>query len=205
MNASRLKCRSEGSRHPDWERLYAEEPVTRLPWYLAALDPDLRQALKGHPPRGQRFLDIGTGPGTQAGILAGMGYSVVATDLSPTAVRLAAAQVRDVRFVQDDITRTRLEESFEFVIDRGCFHVLSTDDQPNYVDNVARLTAPGGRLFLKCFSAEEPGRDFGPLTFSPATIVGLFEKHFRLEEARSTRYHGEKGPRSLFCTLKRRG
>jgi hypothetical protein len=43
------------------------------------------------------------------------------------------------------------------VIDSGLFHVFSDEDRRCYVEGLATVLRPGGRLFLLCFSDEEPG------------------------------------------------
>jgi 2-polyprenyl-3-methyl-5-hydroxy-6-metoxy-1,4-benzoquinol methylase len=71
-------------------------------------------------------LDLGTGPGTQAMALAERGFQVTATDLSVTAIQKAQKQAQEkglnVSFVQDDILNSTLDQKFDFVLDRGCFH-----------------------------------------------------------------------------------
>jgi hypothetical protein len=43
------------------------------------------------------------------------------------------------------------------VIDSGLFLVFSDEDRRPYVESLATVLKPGGRLFLMCFSDEEPG------------------------------------------------
>lgn len=48
-------------------------------------------------------------------------------------------------------------ERFDAVIDGGLFHVFSDEDRKKYVEGLAEILRPWGRLFLMCFSNEEPG------------------------------------------------
>lgn len=48
-------------------------------------------------------------------------------------------------------------ERFDNVIDSGLFHVFSDEDWQRYVEGLAAVLKLGGRLFLLCFSNEEPG------------------------------------------------
>jgi hypothetical protein len=41
----------------------------------------------------------------------------------------------------------------------GLFHVLSDEDRRRCVEGLATVLKPGGRLFLMCFSDEEPGTE----------------------------------------------
>ncbi len=43
------------------------------------------------------------------------------------------------------------------MIDSGLFQIFSDDDGRRYVEGLAIVLKPGGRLFLLCFSDEEPG------------------------------------------------
>ncbi len=47
-------------------------------------------------------------------------------------------------------------EVFDSVIDSGLFHVFK-DDRRRYVEGLATVLKPGGRLFPLCFSDEGPG------------------------------------------------
>ena len=59
--------------------------------------------------------------------------------------------------VKDALTLKDWTERFDNVIDSGLFHVFSDEDRRRYVEGLATVLKPGGRLFLLCFSDEEPG------------------------------------------------
>ena len=195
---------------PDWEELYRNDGVERLPWYSAPLDPDLEGALEQHGIRTGRVLDPGTGPGTQAMALAERGFAVTASDVSSAAVeyarRKAAARGVAVRFVRDDVLATRLTGPFDVVFDRGCFHVLKAAQRPVYVETMHRLLAPSGWLFLKTFSHQQFG-DFGPYRFAPDEIHRLFDSTagFRVVDIVDTVFQGQLDPfpKALFSTIRR--
>ena len=194
---------------PDWETLYREQPGERLPWYYAELDPDLAAALREHGLAGGRLLDLGTGPGTQAIALAARGFDATGSDLSATAVaratELALARGVRVTFVQDDVLASRLTGSFAAVFDRGCFHVIDPASRPVYVASVAAWLAPGSLLFLKTFSALQPGTA-GPHRFTADQLRDIFAASFELLTADETIYQGtlDPPPRALFSVLRRR-
>ncbi len=199
---------SETRQFPAWERLYEGQPGETMPWYYAGLDPDLERALAAFGLRGGRALDLGTGPGTQAIALAERGFEAAGTDLSAAAVERARERARaggqTVDFRQDDVLASRLDRDFGFVFDRGCFHVIAPDDRPTYVEAVRRLVAPGGFLFLKCFSAQQPG-EVGPYRFGPADIERIFGAAFAVRSIEETVYQGtlDPLPRALFCALQK--
>ncbi len=196
---------------PDWEALYKNEGVEHLPWYSPSLDPDLEAALTRHGIRSGRVLDQGTGPGTQAIALAKRGFDVTATDVSLAAIAYASRKAEAERvqpaFVQDDILATRLTGPFDVVFDRGCFHILSADQRPAYVQAMQRLLGAAGWLFLKTFSHLQPG-DIGPYRFSPDQIRALFSEAtgFEVRETLDTVFQGQLDPfpRALFSAIRRR-
>lgn len=141
---------------PNWLEFYRDQPVEQMPWFYAELDPDLERALAAHRLDSGRALDLGTGPATQALALAKRGFVVTASDLSAHAIEQGRARATEhglqIDFVQDDILSTQLAGPFDLVFDRGCFHVFAPEQRPRYVETLAALVAPGGLLFLKCFS-----------------------------------------------------
>ncbi len=198
--------------HPQpqkWEQRYQDQAVETMPWFYPHLDPDLAGALTRLNLTIGRVLDLGTGPGTQAIALAQRGFDVTAVDLSPSAVaqaeRRAAAEGARVRFLQDDILDSQLTETFDFIFDRGCFHVIDPARRTDYVGKVHKLVRPGGFLFLKCFSVKQPGTE-GPYRFAPADIRALFGPRFEVESLIDTVYQGtlEVLPQALFATLRHR-
>lgn len=196
-------------KFPDWHDLYRNQPVESMPWYNPDLDTDLDAALRERGAASGAFLDLGTGPGTQAIQLAKRGFTVTGVDLAESAIEKAKALSAEVRWLQDDILRSRLEEVFDFVFDRGCFHVLDPADRPAYVAHLKRLVRPGGTVFLKCFSVDQPmdpaGR--GPKRFSHQDIRSIFGADFEIERIQDTVYQGtlETFPKALFAVMSRRG
>ena len=74
---------------------------------------------------------------------------------------------KDIEFIVDDILESKLkDDSFDYIFDRGCFHVLEPSSRQRYVNQVSRILRDGGLLFLKTFSTKEPSRGGGPYRFS---------------------------------------
>jgi cyclopropane fatty-acyl-phospholipid synthase-like methyltransferase len=63
------------------------------------------------------------------------------------------------------------------------FHVFSDDDRRRYIEGLASVLKPGGRLFLLCFSDEEPGAK-GPRRVSAKEIRYVFAVGWAVESKR---------------------
>ena len=63
-----------------------------MPWYNENLDFDLENELNQRNITKGKFLDLGTGPGTQAIWLAKRGFKVIGSDLSESAGNVYANQ-----------------------------------------------------------------------------------------------------------------
>jgi SAM-dependent methyltransferase len=195
---------------PDWETLYKNQEVESMPWYNESLDPDLELELDKMKIKKGSFLDLGTGPGTQAIKLFERGFDVTASDLSPTSIHKASVRYNNkmnnkIKFIVDDILISHLSNNeFDFIFDRGCFHVISPEKRSKYTGEVNRILKEGGLLFLKCFSELEPIRDTGPYRFSHDMINKIFENSgFKILTIRETVYQGTLNPlpRALFVVI----
>jgi len=192
----------------DWNKFYDDVDPEELPWFNEHLDHDLEDVLKKLNITEGNILDIGTGPGTQAIELAGRGFEVTATDISDSAIQKAieraAVEERVVKFINDDILETKLTENFDFVFDRGCFHVFPPDRRGDYVKTIQKLLKPSGWLFLKSFSQLEPG-DYGPYRLSPEEIRDVFQSPFTIHSIKDTIFIGNQQPppKALFCVIQK--
>lgn len=191
---------------PSWEEIYKSMPVEEMPWYCKELDPNLAAELKARGITHGTFLDIGTGPGTQAIALAQQGFTVTGTDLSAAAIQHAQGLKSPVTFVVDDIVHTQLRGSFNCVFDRGCFHVLDPKDRATYVSTIKSLLAPDGILFLKCFSLRETIIVDGPYRFTPDDLRAIFEPQFKIESIVDSEFRGTltPNPRALFAVMQKK-
>ena len=131
---------------PQWNNLYANEAsVGSLPWYNKDLDYDLKEHLRTMNITKGRFLDLGTGPATQAIELSKLGFQVTATDISENAITRAKRMSKDIEFIADDILESKLkDDSSDYIFDRGCFHVLEPSSRQRYVNQVSRLLRDEG-------------------------------------------------------------
>ena len=164
-------------------------------------------------------LDAGCGTGEHALFFAARGHHVTGIDFVEEAIRRArrkaAARNLSAEFLVKDATALGdWGERFASVIDWGLFHVFSDDDRRRYVHGLAQVVEPGGRLFLMCFSDEEPGTE-GPRRVSRQELYDTFTDGWEIETVQPARceIHPEftevqfspGGPRMWFAIIRRKG
>ncbi len=193
---------------PTWDEYYKNEKIEKMPWYNENLDLDLEDELNAMHLNNGIFLDLGTGPGTQAMELAKKGFDVIGSDISGTVIErnkiMYETQYHNIKFVVDNILYSDFKENyFDYIFDRGCFHVFSEEDRPKYYNQIKRILKQNGILFLKCFSIDEPMKD-GPYRFSQNDIDNIFSKNFQINVIKKTVYQGtlDPLPKALFSVMK---
>jgi SAM-dependent methyltransferase len=164
-------------------------------------------------------LDAGCGTGEHALFFAACGLRVTGIDFVQEALRRARAKAVErglaVEFLIKDATALgEWGERFGSVIDCGLFHGFSDDDRRRYVQGLARVIEPGGRLFLLCFSDEEPAGE-GPRRVSRQELHVAFADGWEVESLQPTRIEvnpeltevkfSEGGPKAWFAVVLRKG
>jgi len=71
---------------PDWDSFYKESDIEKMPWFFEKLDNDVLKEIKSKDLSEGKFLDLGTGPGTQGMQLTNLGFNVIGSDLSKNAM-----------------------------------------------------------------------------------------------------------------------
>jgi ubiquinone/menaquinone biosynthesis C-methylase UbiE len=193
---------------PTWDDYYKNEKIEKMPWYNEKLDFDLEDELIARQLNNGIFLDLGTGPGTQAIELAKKGFVVIGSDIAETVIKrnksMYENKYQNIRFVVDNILESDFKDNyFDYIFDRGCFHVFSEEDRPKYHNQIKRILKQKGILFLKCFSIDEPMKD-GPYRFSHNDIHNIFSKNFQINKIKKTVYQGtlDPLPKALFSVMK---
>lgn len=165
------------------------------------------------------ILDTGCGTGENALFFASRGQTVTGIDFLAEPIQRAKSKAADrgltaTFLVMDALALKELPEVFDSVIDSGLFHVFSDDDRRRYVEGLASVLKPGGRLFLLCFSDAEPG-DQGPRRVSRKEIADTFAEGWIVESIEPTRFEvrpdpsdisfSDGGPRAWFVVARRMG
>ena len=164
-------------------------------------------------------LDAGCGTGEHALFFASRGHRVTGIDFVEEAIRRAQTTAAErglavELLVKDALTLADWDKRFASVIDSGLFHVFSDADRRRYVAGLARVLEPGGRLFLMCFSDEEPGTE-GPRRVSRQELYDAFADGWEVESVQPARAEcnpaftevkfSEGGPRAWFAVIRRKG
>jgi len=163
------------------------------------------------------ILDAGCGTGDTTLFLASRGHKVTGIDFIEEPIRRAQRKATErclgVPFlVKDALNLKGWSERFDNVIDSGLFHVFSDEDRRRYVDGLATVLKPGGRVFLMCFSDEEPGTQ-GPRRVSKKELHAAFAEGWEVEAIEPTRFEvrpdlkeftfSEGGPKAWFMVVRR--
>jgi SAM-dependent methyltransferase len=197
----------------DWNANYASDQL--LPWDTGEPEPHLVEVVQQNlVPRG-RALEVGCGTGTNSIWLDTQGFEVVALDLAPLAIERArakaeAAAASHCQFeVRDFLAGEPMQGSFQFVFDRGCFHVFSEQEQQvAFASRVASLLGPDGVWLSLIGSTEGPAREMGPPRRSALEIVSAVEPYLELATLRAIQFAPIPGetaaPRAWLCLWRRR-
>lgn len=139
-------------RRDSWEQRWGDAEY-RAPFEIGQASPSVCKAVDdGWFLEGMRALDIGCGAGYNAAWLAQQGLEVVGIDFSHQVVERAQAAfagIPNLTFdVVDVVDPGAYPQSFDVLVDRGCFHGIDRGDRRKYLDNLDVWTRPRGRFLL---------------------------------------------------------
>lgn len=196
--------------HRDWDQSYA---AGELPWDTGEPEPQLVDFVTSGGVRPARTLEIGAGTGTNSIWLAERGFEVLGVDVAQHAVERATAKLKGralpCRFAALDFlagapATDTFDVPFEFVFDRGCFHVFDeSEERAQFAERVAAALAPGGLWLSLIGSTEGPAREVGPPRRSAREIMLALEPALEIVELRSAEFRG-LGAAAWFCLSRRR-
>ena len=196
-------------RTPDWGKVYSERNLAQIPWNSDKPDPEFTELIESEKIRPYCILDVGCGTGTDAIYLASKGANVTAIDISREAIRIAGGKAEKagvkVNFIAGDFLEVEFDnERFDFVNDRGCFHIMSPLRREDFAAKVSRVLKGQGFYYLRCWSDKGEFESEGtPYRISKDVIHNIFSKFFDVGEIRDVRWGG-KGPWSYVCLMSKR-
>lgn len=133
-----------------WDRDYqGKKPPA---WDIHVPAAELQKAVQTGRIHACRAVDICCGSGTDAVYLAQHGFQMTAIDIAPTALSEAlrkgrAAQVK-VNWLLADVLALPKLQPFDFIYDRGCYHVVRDQNLDAYLETLRRLSHPGTEMLL---------------------------------------------------------
>ena len=192
--------------HPSWNESYASG---QLPWDTGQPEPLLVEFVTSGAVTPGPTLEIGAGTGTNAIWMAERGFDVLGVDVSPLAVERAHAKMEGhplrCRFAAwDFLAAPPPAVPFQFVFDRGCFHVFDEpDERRRFVEQVAHALGPGGLWLSLIGSTEGPQREVGPPRRSARDVTLAIEPALEIVELRSAEFRGNNA-KAWFCLSRQR-
>lgn len=192
--------------HPVWNESYASG---QMPWDTGQPEPLLVEFVTSGGVAPGLALEIGAGTGTNAIWMAERGFDVLGVDVSPLAVEKAEAKLGEralsCRFaVCDFLAAPPSDGPFQFVFDRGCFHVFDEpEEREQFAAHVAASLAPGGLWLSLIGSTDGPPREIGPPRRSAREISQAIEPALEIVELRAAEFHGH-GAKAWFCLSRQR-
>jgi SAM-dependent methyltransferase len=121
-------------------------------WDIGRPADELQKVVAGGTFARCRVVDMCCGSGTDAIYLASKGFDVTAIDVAPTAVGQALEKAHkakvSVQWIVADILAPPELKPFDFIYDRGCYHVVREQNLTAYLETVRRFSHPGTQFLL---------------------------------------------------------
>jgi SAM-dependent methyltransferase len=197
------------SKPKDFEDRYKKGD---LPWDTGERDKNLKQVIKEQSILPCSVLELGAGTGSDAIWLAKQGFTVTAIDVSPTAIDIARKKVTDagvwIEFVVADVLKDKIPPGpFDFVFDRGCFHIFELpEERYSLAEIIWNHLNPDKYWFSIIGSTDGPKREDGPPRRSVLDIASAVESRFEIISLKSIYLDTNlpKVPRGWACLMRRR-
>ena len=192
--------------HPSWNESYASG---QLPWDTGQPEPLLVEFVTSDAVTPGSALEIGAGTGTNSIWMAERSFDVLGVDVAPLAVERAQAKMEGralrCRFAEwDFLAAPPPGGPFQFVFDRGCFHVFDeAGERQRFAAQVAAVLAPGGLWLSLIGSTEGPPHEAGPPRRSAREVVLAIEPMLEIVELRSAEFRGHDA-KAWFCLSRQR-
>ena len=153
--------------------------IGRKPWDSGITPPELVRWIEGPeslPPG--RALDIGCGTGTNCRYLLDHKWDATGVDFVPRAIRAAKQKAPGARLLVGDVTKLAelgVSGPFDLMLDLGCFHSIPEARRSAYVEQVARVAAPGATFLMFAFGEEGPRGVMAPESEIRGRFGGAFD------------------------------
>ena len=183
-------------RRQNWEKRWSDETCAAF-WLDDKLPNEIQMFIdEGWFDPSKSVLDIGCGRGEVAYGLASIGMKTTGIDFSKSAIKRAKELYckpgLDLEFFCRDICRKGGLDigPFDYLVDRGCLHVIPDQRHSVFVKNIAALIHENGKFLLLHKNPKQQDN------VTESKISATLEPWFSLENIRSFEFgHGpEKLP-----------
>lgn len=152
-----------------WDSIYKSGDFTH--WETDYPSPELATLVAANLiGREAKILDIGCGGGLDAIFLAQCGFNVIGVDFSKSALKVAIRRANKARvkvgWLLGSVFNLPIKnETIDFIVDRGLFHVIEDADRPKYASESFRVLKLQGSTLIRGASKETAAQDrFNPIT-----------------------------------------
>lgn len=175
---TRQKADNKMNEHFVWNGIYARDK--RPAWEeddqgktLAGLMSEFGKKIEK---KEVRVLDIGCGNGRNSRLTEALPFSPVhytGIDFSKRTIADCSSMYKNHTFIRADFTKptTLDEESFDIIIDNGCFHSILPELREKYIENIVKTAAPGAFLFLNCWYKADKKQGLIEPSFRPFVYI----------------------------------
>jgi cyclopropane fatty-acyl-phospholipid synthase-like methyltransferase len=159
--------------------------------------------------KGTEVLDVGCGAGSNVIYLARSGIRAQGVDLSPGAVAAARSRVAEARLTAaiqegDALALPFADESFDGLVDNGCFHTIAFRRRVRYAQEVRRVLRAGGSFVLSWVAREHVGPRGPRHRPSLNEVTALLESRFLFVRTGYLTGRDAEEPPSYFAFLRQR-
>ena len=195
--------------YPDWNERYK---TGEIPWDTNEPDEHLVKLINSKTISPCKTLEVGCGTGTNSLWLAHHGFSVLGMEIAPAAIEMAKQKKGSnslaCEFVLHDFIHDKsLSQSFDFVFDRGCFHVFDEqEERVQFARRVSLVLNKNGTWVSLIGSTEGGARDTGPPRRTASEVITAIEPFLEIVELRSVFFQAKLpfSPRAWLCIAKLR-
>ncbi len=185
---------SQGAQiDPIWEEKYSAGHAQRYPWD-SVVSFLFRHAPRDKPRSEVRVLEVGCGTGSNLWFAAREGFHATGFDGSASAIETARKRFEEEGLAVDvsvgDFTKLPYRDgSFDIVIDRASLTCVSRTDIGQAIDEIARVTAPGGHFLFTPYADIHTSAQSATISadglasdISEGTLVGFGQLYFASRE-----------------------
>lgn len=132
------------------------------------------------------LLDVGCGTGDLAIYAASLGCEVLGVDFCSKAIEIAESRALEngstATFkIWDAFELEKLDRQFATVLDSCFLHTLDDSARVKYVDQLNKVTTPGGKVYLLNFAVNLPTSST-PIAVTEKDIAKSFQAEWSIKE-----------------------